>query len=267
MAQSEERQLTVNGKELTTTATVETTGRVIRPFKRLLDPVSDEYRVHLTEEGVAVNLVDAAKVLGVEATLHADAFDQYDTDGTVLGISSKALGRALGHARYGKQTDDAITLDVADHQLRTETLRDIGGTTAYVTEAVPTIDPKSIRQDFDAPELDLGWKAELSPTTFTQALNRFEDGQAIAIEAGDYITLSQSGDDYERNIRLNVTPDGEGRSIFSPGALGKIASGLHNGYADSLTLEGGTQYPIVARFERDGVCGGMYLLAPRIGRD
>lgn len=267
MAQAEEVQLTVNGEELTTVATLKTTGRVIRPFKRLLDTVSDEYRLHLTEGGVEVYLVNGLNTLGVNVTLHAEAFEDYDTEGKAIAVSSKALGRALGHARYGKQTDDRVEIDVARHLVRTETLRDIGGTTAYVTESVPTIDPKRVRQDFELPELDTDWTAELSPGTFTETLSRFDDKDAIAIEAGDYLTLSQSGDDYTREIRLNVTPEGEGSSLFSPDHLKKIASGLHNGYVDSLTLEGGDEYPIIARFEREGVYGGMYLLAPRVTGD
>ena len=263
---SETQQQTIFGDPIEEQIFIETTGRVIRPFRRLIDQAVSEYRLMVQSDGIRVEAVDPANVGAVFATLHADAFETYDVAESVIGISSDGFGSALQHARYGKSTDDPISIRADQMHLQTEVERELGGSDVEISERVPLLDPDAIRQSPDLPDLDLSVAAEPPPETFIEAVGAMDTSNHIRIGSNlDSIVFNQDTGSHQRNIEIDATPTETSEwTHFSGDYMEMIATGLRNGYVDSLTLRWDEEYPIFAEFEREGVLSGQYMIAHRI---
>ena len=118
-------QLTIGGESLDEQLRIETTGRVIRPFQRMITPVAKEYKLRVADDGLHVMTIDAPNVMYVDITQPAETLDTLDVDGeSVLGLSDSGFASTLSDARYGKNTDDPITLTSDGATLETVVDRD-----------------------------------------------------------------------------------------------------------------------------------------------
>lgn len=270
MSEAETEQTTVFGETLDEQVHIETSGRVIRPAKRMLDQIADEYKIQCNNDGLFVKTVDAGNVVMVALDVPSSSFEAYDVeDGTVLGTSGSGLGSALQHARYGKSTDDPLVLTADQKHLKTEVTREIQGYEAEVNEQIELIDPKSIRQEPDLPDLDLEVKLDLSPDAFCETIRMFDDDEEIRFKSeGDNLILKQKGGETKRQISLTAEPSNDcGWAIFTADYLHDFAKAVQNGYVDDLTLKWGEDYPLVLDFEREDVYSGRLMVAPRIKSD
>lgn len=263
-------QTTIFGDQLNDVLAAETTGRTIRPWKRLIDPVAAEFRLHATDDGLQVRAVDSANVFAVETTLPASAFESYAVESeTVFGVSKQGLGSLLQHARYGTSTDDAVTLTGDPTTLRSRTDRDYAGVDATVREQRSTIEPDSIRDGFDAPEFSFETSVDLDPQAFIDIIKAVSTGEYITLHAeSDGIRFVQTGDIESREVAVDADIESAcGPTLFSVEYLNGLASGLSNSYAESLTLKWGEDYPLAAEFECPSGAHGRYILSPRISAD
>lgn len=268
---SETQQRTIFGEEINEQVRVETTGRVIRPFKRMLDQVAKEYKLRFGEDGLNVSVVDAANVQMVDLTLEADAFEDYWTEGITIGTNGTAFGSALQHARYGVSTDDPVILTAEERHLETETTRTFGDMPATVNERAETIDPDAIRQQPDLPDLDFDVTVDVDPRTFIEVIGAMDTNGTDPIKLGanpESIVFNQEADLQQRNIRIDCDPSDVCEwSMHSPDYMEQLAKAIQVGYVDSLTLKWAEEYPLVAEVEREGVMHGQIMTAPRIGPD
>jgi proliferating cell nuclear antigen len=265
---SEAQQQTIFGEQLTEQVEIETTGRVIRPFKRMLDQIAAEYRLHFDSEGIQVSCVDTANVIGINATLPADAFESYELkEETTIGVNSRTLGSVLQHARYGKSSDDAITISADSRTMESEVDREFEDCAVTLSERSELIDPDAIREEPEWPELDLDVSADLAPKALIDVLDALGDG-AEHIKLGarpESLVLKQETDIQERAAELDVTPTEVAEyTYFSMGYVNDMKKALSVGYVDDLTLRWDEEFPLFAEFERDDTYHGEIMLAPRI---
>ena len=113
-----------------------------------LDSVSvlvDECKIRLNEDELAIRAVDPANVGMVDLTLEAAAFESYEADGGVIGVNLNRLEDIAGMANSG----DLIQLEL-DEETRKLHIHIEG-----LSYTLALIDPDSIRQEPDIPDLDL----------------------------------------------------------------------------------------------------------------
>lgn len=263
---SESIQKTVFGEQIEEQVRIETTGRVIRPFKRVLDTIAGEYKLHFDSDGITVEVVDPANVYAGCVTLEADAFETYELENeTTFGISARNFGSALQHARYGKDTDDPIAVTGGPRHLETEVEREFGDTPATVNERVELTDPNSLRSQPDIPDLDLDVEVDLDPTAFTEVIGALDtDKDYLKLGSNiDSIVFNQDSNS-KRNIRLDADPSNVSEwTLFSGSYMKQIRTALRDSYATELTLRWGEDLPLFAEFESETMHGTL-MLAPRI---
>lgn len=266
---SQTQQRTIFGESIEEKVSIETTGRTIRPFKQMLDQVADEYKLHFDSHGLNVSVVDPANVQMVDLTLERGAFEDYLTEGTTVGINGTAFGSALQHARYGISTDDPVVLTADDRHLETETTREFGDMPATVNERAETIDPDSIRQEPDLPDLEHEVEVEVDPRAFIEVIGAMETKSGDPIKLGtnpESIVFQQEMDLQQRNIEIECDPSNVAEwTMFSPDYMDLVAKMLQVGYIDNLTLKWSEEYPLIAEVEREGIMHGEIMTAPRIG--
>jgi len=268
MSQTEQR--TIFGESLDEQIHIETTGRVIRPFKRMLDQVVGEYRLQFDSDGIHASMGDAANVQMINLELYADALDGYQVeDDTELGITSDAFGSALQHARYGKSSDDPVTITADYNHLETETTRTLGGTDATINEWVALLDPASIREPIENFDLEYNTVVDLDPQALVQALKLVDKKTPVKFGTNPgNVVIQQKSDLNKRNIELDADPSEVSEwAMFSGDYMKQLKDTIQNGYVDSLTLRWSEEFPIVAEFEREGVYSGSVLTSPRIQAD
>jgi DNA polymerase sliding clamp subunit (PCNA homolog) len=113
-----------------------------------LDSVSvlvDECKIRLNDEELSIRAVDPANVGMVDLTLEAAAFESYEADGGVIGVNLARLEDIAGMANSG----DLIHLELNEETRKLHI--EIDG----LSYTLALIDPDSIRQEPDIPDLDL----------------------------------------------------------------------------------------------------------------
>jgi proliferating cell nuclear antigen len=236
-------------------------------LKSSVDTVSvlvDECKVRLDEDGLSIKAVDPANVGMVELDIPADSFGSYEADEEVLGLNLVRFEDIVGMANKG----DVVEMEL-DEETRKLTIRIDG-----LRYTLSLIDPDSIHQEPNVPDLDLPGDIEL-------AGREIRRGVKAAGMVSDHMAFGVSGDDdtfYMRaegdtdDVRVDLTEEdvigletgGEkAESLFSLDYLDSMAKAIPNDAA--VDVEVGDDYPVKMNFD---VAGGdahvTYLLAPRI---
>jgi len=144
-------------------------------FQDALDSVSvlvDECKIRLNEEGLTIRAVDPANVGMVDLTLDAAAFESYEADGGVIGVNLSRLEDIAGMAGSG----DLVHLEL-DEETRKLHIRLDG-----LSYTLALIDPDSIRQEPDIPDLDL-------PANIVLEGSQLDRGIKAADMVSDHIRL------------------------------------------------------------------------------
>lgn len=266
---SETVQTNVFGTELEPKVKITTSGRVIKPFKRILGQVVGEAVLYCEDDGIRFDVVDAANVFGAKGKLYASALEEYDAQDTVLGVGIDDFGSLLQHARHGKSTDDTVELVADDAHMSSTTHRTFGETDARIDEQRSLVDPDSIRPAPDWPDYS-GCDVQVSvdPRAFTEALTAFDlsGGDEIRFKTSDgSVVFEQSGDTYQRRIGLDGfdIPDCPG-AMFSTDYLKEIRSQIRDGLIDSVSLSWDEDFPVIVEMEREDVYEVTTMLAPRV---
>ena len=236
-------------------------------LKSSVDTVSvlvDECKVRLDEDGLSITAVDPANVGMVELDIPANSFGSYEADEEVLGLNLVRFEDIVGMANKG----DVVEMEL-DEETRKLTIRIDG-----LRYTLSLIDPDSIHQEPNVPDLDLPGDIEL-------AGREIRRGVKAAGMVSDHMAFGVSGDDdtfYMRaegdtdDVRVDLTEEdvigletgGEkAESLFSLDYLDSMAKAIPNDAA--VDVEVGDDYPVKMNFD---VAGGdahvTYLLAPRI---
>jgi proliferating cell nuclear antigen len=233
-----------------------------------LDSVSvlvDECKVRLNEDGLSIRAVDPANVGMVDLSLDAAAFESYEADGGVIGVNLARLEDIAGMGNAG----DLVHLEL-DEQTRKLHIRIDG-----LSYTLALIDPDSIRQEPDIPDLDL-------PARIVAEGNQLDRGITAADMVSDHINLRVDEDE----ATFHIEAEGDTDDVdFEIGADDLID--LDAGPADSLfsldylkdmnraipgdaevTIELGEEFPVKLHYDfAEGLGNVTFMLAPRIQSD
>lgn len=229
----------------------------------VVSAVVEECRIHLTEDGFVIRAVDPANVAMINEQVSADAFETYDTDCGEIGVSLGPLSEILD---LSDNDDDLIQFDY-DAQTRK-----IQITVSAVEYTLALIDPDSIRQEPDIPDLDLPASVGVEQSNLSQAVKAAdmvsdhirlrvdEHEQCFIAEAEgdtDDVEFELSGDD------LDNTTFGAAGSLFSLDYLKDLQKPIPKD--TTVQMDMGEEFPAKFSFEMaDGAVDVEYMLAPRI---
>jgi proliferating cell nuclear antigen len=233
-----------------------------------LDSVSvlvDECKIRLNEDELSIRAVDPANVGMVDLSLAAAAFESYEADGGVIGVNLSKLEDFVGMA----SGDELVELEL-DEKTRKLSIRMDG-----LSSTLALIDPDSIRQEPDIPDLDLS--------------------SEIVMEGAQLDRGIKAADMVSDHVRLRVDPDAEAFHIQAEGDTDDVdfqldvddLIDLTAGTADSLfsldylkdmnkaipkdaevTVELGEEFPVKIHYAvAEGQGNVTYMLAPRIQSD
>ncbi len=233
-----------------------------------LDSVSalvEECTIHLNEDGLEIRAVDPANVGMVDLALAADAFESYDADGGRIGVNLSRLEDIVGMADSGQLVQ--LDLDEETRKLHIQ----IDG----LEYTLALIDPDSIRQEPDIPDLDLPAIIVVEGRDIDRAVTAADmvsDHIALGVDEDEetfYVEAEGDTDDVElelnRDDLIDLTP-GPARSLFSLDYLKDMNGAILND--GEVTLELGKEFPVKLHFEiAEGNGQVTYMLAPRIQSD
>jgi proliferating cell nuclear antigen len=230
-----------------------------------LDSVSvlvDECKMRLNEDGLAIRAVDPANVGMVDLSLEAAAFESYEADGGVIGVNLARLEDIAGMGNAG----DLVHLEL-NEETRKLHIRIDG-----LSYTLALIDPDSIRQEPDIPDLDL-------PARIVVEGNQLDRGITAADMVSDHINLRVDEGDATFHIEAEGDTDdvdfemgaddlidldaGPASSLFSLDYLKDMDKAIP-GDAE-VAVELGEEFPVKLHYDfAEGLGNVTFMLAPRI---
>jgi proliferating cell nuclear antigen len=230
-----------------------------------LDSVSvlvDECKIRLNEDDLSIRAVDPANVGMVDLTLDAAAFESYEAGGGVIGVNLAKLEDFVGMA----SGDQLVELEL-DEETRKLKIRMDG-----LSSTLALIDPDSIRQEPDIPDLDLAAEIVLEGAQLDRGIKAADmvsdhvrlrvdaDAEAFHIEAeGDTDDVDFQLDDGD----LIDLAAGAADSLFSLDYLKDMNKAIPKDA--EVTIELGEEFPVKIHYAvAEGQGNVTYMLAPRI---
>jgi len=237
-------------------------------LRTTLDSVSvlvDECKIHLNEEGLAIRAVDPANVGMVDLELDATAFESYDADGGLIGVNLTRLEDIAGMADAGQLVQ--LELDEETRKLHIK----IDG----LEYTLALIDPDSIRQEPDLPDLDLPARIVIEGRDIDRAVRAADmvsDHIALGVDsAEDLFYVDAEGDTDDVHLELGpgdlIDLDaGDAHSLFSLDYLKDMNKAIPKDGEVAVDL--GEEFPVKMHFEiAEGLGQVTFMLAPRIQSD
>ena len=237
-------------------------------FQDALDSVSvlvDECKIRLNEEELSIRAVDPANVGMVDLTLEAAAFESYDADGGVIGVNLARLEDIAGMANSGDLIH--LELDEETRKLHIE----IDG----LSYTLALIDPDSIRQEPDIPDLDLASEIVVEGAQLDRgikAADMVSDHIRLRVdETDEAFFIEAEGDTDDVNLKLDredliALTAGPADSLFSLDYLKDMNKAIPSDA--EVTVELGEEFPVKLHYEfGEGMGQVTYMLAPRIQSD
>ena len=233
-----------------------------------LDSVSvlvDECKIRLNEEDLSIRAVDPANVGMVDLTLDAAAFESYEADGGVIGVNLAKLEDFVGMA----SGDQLVELEL-DEETRKLKIRMDG-----LSSTLALIDPDSIRQEPDIPDLDLAAEIVLEGAQLDRgikAADMVSDHVRLRVDAdAEAFHIEAEGDTDDVDFQLD-TDDlialtaGAADSLFSLDYLKDMNKAIPKDA--EVTIELGEEFPVKIHYAvAEGQGNVTYMLAPRIQSD
>jgi proliferating cell nuclear antigen len=233
-----------------------------------LDSVSvlvDECKIRLNEDGIGIRAVDPANVGMVDLTLEAAAFESYEADGGVIGVNLARLEDIAGMGNSG----DLVHLEL-DEETRKLHIRIDG-----LSYTLALIDPDSIRQEPDIPDLDLAAEIVVEGAQLDRgikAADMVSDHIRLRVDEGTetfFIEAQGDTDDVDLELGRDDLIDlaaGAADSLFSLDYLKDMNKAIP-GDAE-VTVELGEEFPVKLHYDlAEGQGHVTYMLAPRIQSD
>ena len=237
-------------------------------FQDALDSVSvlvDECKIRLNEEEFSIRAVDPANVGMVDLSLEAAAFESYDADGGVIGVNLARLEDIAGMANSGDLIH--LELDEETRKLHIE----IDG----LSYTLALIDPDSIRQEPDIPDLDLASEIVVEGAQLDRgikAADMVSDHIRLRVdEADEAFFIEAEGDTDDVNLKLDredliALSAGPADSLFSLDYLKDMNKAIPSDA--EVTVELGEEFPVKLHYGfAEGLGKVTFMLAPRIQSD
>jgi proliferating cell nuclear antigen len=233
-----------------------------------LDSVSvlvDECKIRLNEEELSIRAVDPANVGMVDLTLEAAAFESYEADGGVIGVNLARLEDIAGMANSGDLIH--LELDEETRKLHIE----IDG----LSYTLALIDPDSIRQEPDIPDLDLASEIVVEGAQLDRgikAADMVSDHIRLRVdETDEAFFIEAEGDTDDVDLELNredliALTAGPADSLFSLDYLKDMNKAIPSDA--EVTVELGEEFPVKLHYGfAEGLGNVTFMLAPRIQSD
>jgi len=230
-----------------------------------LDSVSvlvDECKIRLNEEELSIRAVDPANVGMVDLSLDAAAFESYEADGGVIGVNLAKLEDFVGMA----SGDELVELEL-DEETRKLNIRMDG-----LSSTLALIDPDSIRQEPDIPDLDLAAEIVLEGAQLDRgikAADMVSDHVRLRVDADEEaFHIQAEGDTDDVDFQLDADDlialtAGTADSLFSLDYLKDMNKAIPK--AAEVTIELGEEFPVKIHYAvAEGQGNVTYMLAPRI---
>ncbi|MFA9518518.1 DNA polymerase sliding clamp [Halopenitus sp. H-Gu1] len=222
----------------------------------------DECKVRLNEEELAIRAVDPANVGMVDLSLEAAAFESYEADGGVIGVNLARLQDIAGMANSG----DLVHLEL-DEETRKLHIQIDG-----LSYTLALIDPDSIRQEPDIPDLDLPAEIILEGAQINRgitAADMVSDHIRLRVDEAEeafYIEAEGDTDDVdlklERDDLIDLTA-GPADSLFSLDYLKDMNKAIPKDA--EVVVELGEEFPVKLHYSfGEGMGNVTFMLAPRI---
>ena len=222
----------------------------------------DECKIHLEEDGLSIKAVDPANVGMVDLELAAEAFESYEADGGVIGVNLDRLDSIAGMANGDQPIE--LELDEETRKLHIQ----IDG----LSYTLALIDPDSIRQEPDIPDLDLPAQVVLEGNQLNRgitAADMVSDHISLRVDDADeafYIEAEGDTDDVDLKLTSEDLIDltaGAANSLFSLDYLKDMNKAIPK--ATEVTVDLGEEFPVKLHYEfAEGLGHVTYMLAPRI---
>lgn len=243
---------------------------VIQTIIGQFTPIADEGRLHLNEDGLNINIVDPANVMMRSGDYPKALFEEWNTSGGCLGVNLDRFADVISMA----DKDELITLELTSKRRLRVAFDGLEYTLAL-------IDPESIRQEPDIPDLDLTAGFEVQARQIKRA-NKAADmvSDHVGYEAhgpnGDHrgqIKVVAEGDTDDVDITwepsedvTDVTLPSQGKTVDSLYSLDYMKDIIKNVGKDTMfTVRVGDEFPIMLEHTMgDGRGKVTTMLAPRI---
>ncbi|MFT4885168.1 MAG: proliferating cell nuclear antigen [Natronomonas sp.] len=201
----------------------------------------------------------------VDLELSAAAFESYETDGGVIGVNLDRLEDIVGMA----DSDQLIHLELDEETRKLHISLD------GLEYTLALIDPDSIRQEPDLPDLDLSAEIVIEGKDIARAVKAADmvsDHIALGVDPDAeefYVDAEGDTDDVHlelgRDDLIDLTA-GEARSLFSLDYLKDMNKAIPKDA--EVTMELGQEFPVKMHFDfAEGDGHVTFMLAPRIQSD
>jgi len=230
------------------------------------DTGKGEAKIHISEDGLSTAVVDPANVSMAFIEIAPAAFETLPEGGQItLGTNLERLSDLIGKAN----ASDTVWLGY-----NTET-RKLSISYRNISGSMALIDPESIRQEPDTPDLDLPNRVTLPPGELSDAIDMVElvDTQAtISCDSDtETLTVSAHGDTDDVSVELGADElignemHEDTEAHFSLEYLDAL-QGAFTGSEVSINL--GDSFPMTMGYQYDdGNATVETTLAPRIKTD
>lgn len=222
----------------------------------------DECKIHLDEDGIEIRAVDPANVGMVDLSLSTSAFESYEADGGIIGVNLVRLQDIAGMADSGQLVE--LELDEETRKLHIS----IDG----LEYTLALIDPESIREEPDLPDLDLSSTIVIEGRDIDRAVTAADmvsDHIELGVdEAEEVFYVKAQGDTDDVHLELDAEDlidlvAGEASSLFSLDYLQDMNKAIPKD--TEVTMELGEEFPVKLHFDIAEAEGSVtYMLAPRI---
>jgi proliferating cell nuclear antigen len=222
----------------------------------------DECKIHLDGGGIEIRAVDPANVGMVDLSLDAAAFESYEADGGLIGVNLVRLQDIAGMA----DSDQLVHLEL-DEETRKLHISIDG-----LEYTLALIDPESIREEPDLPDLDLPATIVIEGRDIDRAVTA-ADMVSDHIELGvdedeEVFYVKAQGDTDDVHLELDAADlidlvVGPASSLFSLDYLQDMNRAIPKDA--EVTTELGEEFPVKLHFDiAEGEGEVTYMLAPRI---
>ncbi len=237
-------------------------------FSDLLDSVTvlvDECKIRLNEDGLRITAVDPANVGMVDTQLHKAGFESYEADGGVIGVNLSRLQDIAGMASSG----DLVVLEL-DEETRKLHISIDG-----LEYTLALIDPDSIRQEPDIPQLDLPAEVVAEGSDVNRAVKAADmvsDHLRLRVDPDEeafYVEAEGDTDDVDLKLSRDDLVDltaGTASSLFSLDYFKDMNKAIPSDA--EVRIELGEEFPVKMHYTTsEGQCETTFMLAPRIQSD
>lgn len=221
----------------------------------------DECKIQLKEDSLQIRAVDPANVGMVDLKINNEAFESLEATEGVIGVDLGKLREAVNMAN----SDDLIHLSL-DEKTRKLHINVDG-----LSYTMALIDPDSIREEPDIPELDL-------PAEVIIEGAQLDKGIRAADMVSDHLGIRFSPDDETLHIEaqgdtddtnFTIQPDemidytaGSADSLFSNDYLKDVNKAIPKDAEVRMYI--GEEFPVKMFFAPEEHINATYMVAPRI---